>query len=189
MVTPQQRVTYPLALAACSLLLAGCGMFGGEDGDSRDGDSADPANAGKVEPGEEDARDTLASQDVQTLGTDLHIAVHDLVRGAETVELTFSITNTGDDASDLFHTWLGNGPDGGGEVSDVTLVDSANGKVHLVAEDDDGKCVCSTYNTSEKFAPGDSVLYSATFGTPPDGVETMDVRIPNAGTFNNVELS
>lgn len=165
-------------------------MFGGEDDDSGGGGSADPVNAGKVEAGEEEARETLASQDVQTLGTDLHIAVHDLVRGAETVELTFSITNTGDDTSNRFKRWLGQGVDStNGDISDVTLVDSANGKVHLVAEDNDGKCVCSTYSTTGKFASGDSVLYSATFGTPPEDVETMDVRIPNAGTFNNVELS
>ncbi len=171
-----------LVLASSAFLLAGCGFFG-DDG----GGTSDPVNAGQVDPGEEEARETLASQDVNTLGTDLHIAVHELARGDETAELTFSVTNIGDEASDLFHGWLGSGGDS--DVSAVKLVDPTNGKVHLVARDANDACVCSSYIGSESFETEESVLYSATFGAPPEDVETMNVQIPTAGTFNDVELS
>ncbi|RNL86201.1 hypothetical protein [Halostreptopolyspora alba] len=173
-----------LVLVSSALLLSGCGL-GDDDGGGEE--TSEPVNAGKVDPGEEESRETLASQDVNTLGTDLHIAVHELARGGETVELTFSVTNIGDEQSELVHGWLGSGGDR--DVSKVKLVDSTNGKVHLVARDADDACVCSSYDGSETFDPNESILYSATFGAPPEDVETMNVQIPNAGTFNDVELS
>lgn len=173
-----------LVLTSSAFLLAGCGFFGDDGGSD---DTSDPVNAGQVDPGEEEPRETLASQDVNTLETDLHIAVHELARGAETVELTFSVTNIGDNESEIVHGWLGSGGDA--DVSGVKLVDPTNGKVHLVARDANDACVCSTYGGTDSFATDESILYSATFGAPPEDVETMDVQVPTAGTFNDVELS
>ncbi|WP_017622657.1 hypothetical protein [Nocardiopsis chromatogenes] len=186
----RRRIGTALAAGGLAVALTGCSMLGGDDGGGGGSpdEQASPANAGKVDPGEADARETIASQDVTTLGTDLHIAVHSLARGDETVELTFSVTNTGDEESDIFHTWLGAASDQY-NVSGVKLVDSANGKVHLPARDEDGTCVCSTYGGADELGPGDSILYSATYGAPPEDVETMDVKIPTAGSFDNVPLS
>ncbi|MDA2807389.1 hypothetical protein [Nocardiopsis suaedae] len=185
----RRRVATALAAGGLTVVLTGCSMLGGDGGEEAAPEGeASPVNAGKVDPGEAEARETIASQDVATLGTDLHIAVHSLARGEKTVELTFSVTNTGEEESEIFHTWLGAASDEY-NVSGVKLVDSANGKVHLPARDEDGDCVCSTYGGADELGPGDSILYSATYGAPPQDVETMDVKIPTAGSFDNVPLS
>lgn len=183
------------AAGVLALMLAGCSMFGGGDsGDGGDGDGggatdqAQPVNAGKVEPGDAEARETIASQDVAALGTDLHFAVHSLSRGAETVELTFSVTNIGDQDSYNFRDRLGESSNER-NVSGVKLIDSDNGKVHLAARDANDKCVCSDEISGLDLTPEDSVLFSATFGAPPSEVETLDVQMPFAGTFDNVPLS
>ncbi|ASU84892.1 hypothetical protein CDO52_20720 [Nocardiopsis gilva YIM 90087] len=175
-----------MSLTACTLLLTGCGVFGGDDGGSSEA-SKEPVNGGKVDPGDAEARETLASQDISMIGTDLHYAVHELSRGAKTVELTFSVTNIGDEESGIVFSFLGRG--GKEDVSGVKLIDPDNGKVHLPATDSNGDCVCSSYSGSMSFEPDDSVLYSATYGAPPEDVKTMDVSIPNVGTLTDVPLS
>ncbi|WP_017557122.1 fimbrial protein [Nocardiopsis baichengensis] len=178
------------AAGVLALALAGCSMFGGDDEGGEGGEAADqaqPVNAGKVEPGDADARETIASQDVSTLETDLHVALHSLARGGETVELTFSVTNIGDSESDIISNTFS--PGGDRDVSGVKLVDSDNGKVHLVARDADDACVCSGGLRFLALEPDDSILLSATYGAPPSEVETLDVKIPRVGTFDNVPLS
>ncbi|MBB6170769.1 hypothetical protein HNR23_000829 [Nocardiopsis mwathae] len=184
MVFPRNTGISLVSITVGTLLLTGCGMF---DGDGASDAAKEPVNAGKVDPGSADARETLASQDVTMLGTDLHFAVHELSRGAKTVELTFSITNTGDEESDLVHSFLGAG--GKNNASGVKLIDPDNGKLHLAASDAEGNCVCSSYMGTMRFDAGDSVLFSVTYGAPPEDVETMNVSIPNVGTLSNVPLS
>lgn len=179
--------------AALILLTSACGLFGFDDDDTEDtGTSTDeagePPQGGALEPGESEPRETLASQDVNDLGTDLHIAVHELSRGEETAELTFSITNTGDEQSDLMHAFLGRG-DGNQDVSAVELVDTSTGRVHLAARDAEENCVCSRYQGADSFDAGESIFYSATFGAPPEETETMTVRLPMAGSMTDVPLS
>ncbi|WP_344163238.1 hypothetical protein [Nocardiopsis rhodophaea] len=186
MVFPRSTGISLMSLTACTLLLTGCGAFGGDDGGSSDA-SKEPVNGGKVDPGDAEARETLASQDINTLGADLHYAVHELSRGAKTVELTFSVTNIGDEKSDSVFDFLGSG--GKYNTSGVKLIDPDNGKVHLAATDSNGDCVCSSYEGLMEFEPGNSVLFSATYGAPPEDVKTMDVSIPNVGTLTNVPLS
>jgi len=176
------------ALAAATvLLLAGCSSGGDEEGGGAAAGSAEPANGGKVDPGSAEARETIASQDVSTLGTDLHVAVHSLARGAKTVELTFSVTNTGDEASDSLWSAFARHA-GSYDLSGVELVDTANGRLHLTATDDEGACVCSGNLNTVDLDPGDSLLLSATFGAPPEDVESLTVRIPTVGSFDNVPL-
>lgn len=179
-----------LALSA-SLLLGGCGLLDSTDDSENgnggaDGTDSEPVTAGAVDPGEEESRETLASQDINALGVDLHVAVHELARGTETVDLTFSVTNIDDEDSDNPHFWLSVGNEN--NVSGARLVDSDAGTVHLTASDDDGNCVCSHFHGTDEFQPDASIFFSATFGAPPEDVETMDVQIPNAGTFSDVPL-
>lgn len=187
--------TIPLAaLAAAALItLSGCGLLGGQDGgDSGSGAGGDPVNGGKVDPGSAEERKTLASQDVTALGTDMHFAIHELARRGETVELTFSVTNTGDQDSDGMSFWL-NKDETSPDVGGVKLVDPKNAKLHLVArgpgDDEKLQCVCSVYGTSDNIPAKGTVFFSATFGAPPEDVETMNVRMPLAGSFNDVPVS
>lgn len=176
--------------AAFILLTSACGLIGSDDAEDQGSDTdeaGEPVQGGAVDPGESEPRETIASQDVADLETDLHIAVHELSRGAETTELTFSITNTGDDPSALMHSFLARGDSR--DVSAVELVDPSAGRVHLVARDADDNCVCSRYDGADRFEAGESVLYSATFGAPPEETEAMTVRLPMAGSLTDVPLS
>ncbi|GAA3754907.1 hypothetical protein HDA32_004263 [Spinactinospora alkalitolerans] len=190
----KRRGTAAIALASCTLLLAGCGLFGGdpeEEGAEDSGSGGEPVNAGAVDPGEAEPRETLASQDFRDDGSDLHIAVHELARRGETVELTFSVTNTGDTEWDHGGFFSGGNvlSDDKNTVASVELIDARTGRLHLVARDADGACVCSTPGYGFTLGGGDSLLLSATYGAPPEEIETMGVRIPGAGTFNDVPLS
>lgn len=189
----------PIVAAACGLLLAGCGLFGGDSGGSGDNGAAnggengsgaqDPVNGGQVEPGENEPRETLASQDISANGAQLQVAVHELARRGKTVELTMSVTRTDDSGSDPTLTFLTPASTLQSDMSTVELIDPGNAKVHTVARDEDDNCVCSGDVDDIVLSPDDSVLLSATFAAPPDNVETMGVRIPRAGTLNDVPLS
>ncbi|GAA4917453.1 hypothetical protein [Streptomonospora salina] len=198
MASPLRARRLPIIAVVGGLLLTGCGVFGGgvfgggdsgADGGANGGGGQEPVNAGQVEPGDSESRETLASQDIGVDGADLHIAVHELARRGETVELTFSITRTGDSDSDPSLSFLTPSSALQNELSTVELIDSENAKVHPVARDGDGHCVCSGDLNGIVLSPDDSALLSATFAAPPEGVEKMGVRIPRAGTFNDVPLS
>lgn len=190
---PRTPLTAALSLAACSLLLAGCSAVGDDENPEQAPDrSSEPVNGGRVEPGESEPRETLASQDVTDNGADLHIAIHELARRGETVELTFSLTNTDSDDDWSFAGRLAGVNilhEDADTVAAVELVDPVNSKVHLVARDSEDNCVCSDASWGDILEPGDSVLMSATFGAPPEDVSTMTVRMPMAGSLNDVPIS
>lgn len=194
---PRQRTVAALSLIVSAFLLAGCGLLGGGDAGEQSssgggGDGASqPVNGGKVEPGQAEARQTLASQDVTIENADLHVAVHELARRDKLVELTFSVTRT-DDGTDRWQV----GQAFGGPQSDSTLnvsgaelIDTVNAKLHTVALDSERRCVCSGGTANTFLEAGDSVLFSATYAAPPENVEVMGIRIPNVGTLNDVPLS
>ncbi|KIH98001.1 hypothetical protein LP52_15895 [Streptomonospora alba] len=193
MAYPPRAIRIPLVAVVGVLLLTGCGLFGGgengADGGGNAGGAQDPVNAGQVEPGESESRETLASQDISASGADMHIAIHELARRGETVELTLSVTRTNDSGSDPNLAFLTPPSVLDDELSTVELIDPGNAKVHTVARDGDDRCVCSSGLKGITLYPDDSALLSATFAAPPEGVETMGVRIPRAGTFNDVPLS
>ena len=144
----------------------------------------------------------VASRDGQIDGEAVRLEITELVRSGSTTALTFELsvseTRAGEteaDAqiSDIFDDGLGEIDGGKGQdsftVDGVSLVDATNSKRYLVARDSEGVCVCDgdlggTFVESS----GPSAL-SATFGAPPADVESVDVVIPNFGTFKNVPLS
>jgi len=70
----------------------------------------------------------------------------------------------------------------------LQLVDGKNAKVHLVASDGQGQCLCSRGLVGVQISDDAPVLISATFGSPPADVTQVDVRIPGFGTVKNVPV-
>jgi hypothetical protein len=188
---PRQRTAAALSLVVSVFLLAGCGLLG-EQGSTGGGDTtSQPVNGGKVEPGQAEPRQSLASQDITIDNANLHVAVHELARRGRLVELTFSVTRTDDGTDNWQVGQTFGGPQSAStlNVSGVELVDTVNAKLHTVALDGERRCVCSGETANTFLKSGDSVLFSATYAAPPENVEAMGVRIPRVGTFNDVPLS
>ena len=79
-------------------------------------------------------------------------------------------------------------PDDGFYVDGAYLLDTVNKLRYLPARDSEGRCVC-TYAPSSVFVrPGMSQSFDAVFKALPDGVTTVDVVIPRAGTFRVVQV-
>lgn len=135
----------------------------------------------------EEGREPREPRDEVTVrrgGTELVVSVRELVSGGATVELVLRIHNGGDADSPAFAELVGS--DEG--MAAVELVDAANGRVHRVARDASGGCVCSDPDPALVLRPGDTVELSATFAAPPEDVRAMDVRVPLAGTFTGVRV-
>lgn len=191
-----RSVTSALLVAAAAVVVSACGQPAGDDvAPATDGGPAaatSTVNGGVPEPVNTEPRPTLASQDVRIEGYDLHVAVHELSRRDRLAELTFSVTRT----DDKEQNWQVGDTFGGStqsnstlNVSGVELLDTANGKLHTVALDQEGNCVCTGEASGIFLDAGDSVLFSATYAAPPENVSAMGVRIPTVGTFNDVPLS
>jgi hypothetical protein len=78
--------------------------------------------------------------------------------------------------------------DTGFAADGLQLVDGKNSKVHLVASDGNGQCVCSRNLLQARPSAGNPVLISATFAAPPADVKAVDVRVPSFGTVANVPV-
>ncbi len=214
MATPR---TTAVALVAAALTLIATACSGGNPAEAPQGPeaaldhrtdlpegSAPPTGAAEDDPppppvsgdggeetaegdGAEDGRGPREPRDEVTVrrgGTELVVSVRELVGGGATVELVLRIHNGGDADSPAFAELVGS--DEG--MAAVELVDSANGRVHRVARDASGGCVCSDPDPALVLRPGDTVELSATFAAPPEDVGTMDVRVPLAGTFTGVRV-
>ncbi|MFT4294282.1 MAG: hypothetical protein QM582_02590 [Micropruina sp.] len=73
-------------------------------------------------------------------------------------------------------------------VDGVYLIDGVNKLRYLPARDSSGVCVCSRADSSVFLMPGQSYTFSVTFKAIPEGVETVGVSIPIAGTFSKVPV-
>ena len=79
-------------------------------------------------------------------------------------------------------------PNDSSYVDGAYLLDTVNKLRYLPARDSEGRCVC-TYAPSSVFVrPGASQSFDAVFKALPDGVTTVDVVIPRAGTFRGVQV-
>jgi len=78
-------------------------------------------------------------------------------------------------------------PDDNYYVDGVYLLDTVNRLRYLPARDSEGRCVCTYAPSSVFIRPGASQSFDAVFKALPDGVTTIDVVIPRAGTFRGVE--
>jgi hypothetical protein len=70
-------------------------------------------------------------------------------------------------------------------VDGISVIDPQNGRRHTVARTPDGACVCS--DRLGDLAEEQTI--SATFAAPPPDVESIDVVVPQFGTFTDVPLA
>lgn len=79
-------------------------------------------------------------------------------------------------------------PEDGAYVDGVYLLDTVNRLRYLPARDAEGTCVCTYAPSSVFIRAGASQSFDAVFKAVPDGVATIDVVIPRAGTFRSVPV-
>ncbi|MFI7462313.1 hypothetical protein [Nonomuraea sp. NPDC049646] len=129
----------------------------------------------------------LAGREGSVEGRRFRIDVVQLVRRDRFVNLTFTLALTGGDGWQV-HNAFSAVPQANPTIDGVYLIDTVNAKKHLVALDSAGGCVCSR-TKDLTLNPGDTAVFSATFAAPPEGVKSLDVHIPHAGTLADVPLS
>ncbi|MFW6639034.1 hypothetical protein ACOALZ_03230 [Nocardiopsis algeriensis] len=210
MATPRKPLT-ALAAAALALALVSCSSDGpgnspghGQEAEALrpDGSEPVPPTAPEEEPdrepppsaapspAEEPAPDAdRGSETVVLHGARLEVVVQELVRSGETAELTLVLSNSGQSNSPTMEEMFGGTEEGRADLSSVELVDSVSGKVHKVARDEQGACVCSRLDPHLSLWPGDRIRVSATFRAPSEDVARVDVRVPFAGTFSGVPVA
>jgi hypothetical protein len=71
----------------------------------------------------------------------------------------------------------------------VSLVDPDAAKRYLVARDDGGGCLCTSFFGGLTVEPGATGLLRAYFAAPPPQVSTMTVEVSNVGAFPDVPVS
>jgi hypothetical protein len=71
----------------------------------------------------------------------------------------------------------------------VSLVDPDAAKRYLVARDDKGGCLCTSFFGGLTVSPGATGLLRAYFAAPPPEVRTVTVEVSNVGAFPDVLVS
>lgn len=204
----------PVALLVAALLIAGCGLTGegeapertseevaaqasdAETGETSDADSAEASDA----EGAEVPSGPLATRRGQIDGEAVILELTELKRSGDTTALNIRLgvpretdSSIGAQVSQTFDDGIGELDDGdGGDSSTldgISLIDSQNRQRYLVARDANGTCVCDGNLSSAFIEFKAPVVLSATFGAPPEDVDTVDVVIPQFGTFKDVPLS
>ena len=70
----------------------------------------------------------------------------------------------------------------------VFIVDAVNKRRYLAARDDQGVCLCTSVDRFESLGGNRSKVFSAIYRAIPDGVDTVAVTVPGAGTFTGVPV-
>lgn len=196
---------------ATLLVVGGCG--GDEEEPTSTSSAAETtASEEEVTTTEEESTDTteeeppeepeeLASRRANISGSAIELSIVELARSGETTDLTISLSFADEEDSSSGAQIAGTFDDGNSQeverdpgagarsLDGITLLDGVNKQLYLVARDESGQCVCDV-NLSQTFIdPGAPTVLSATFGAPPEDVESIDVMIPNFGTFRDVPIS
>ncbi|MDT0327480.1 hypothetical protein [Nocardiopsis lambiniae] len=114
------------------------------------------------------------------------------VDGADIVVIVGPVERTGDELVDLtvtVHVVSGYAVATAlvGPLDESELIDTEHHRVHRVARDRDGVCLCSRVEEAPLSMDHVMVL-SATFAAPPREVTEMNVRLPLGGTFTGVPV-
>jgi len=110
----------------------------------------------------------------------------------DTVEVRFTITNTGDTAT--YEPWTTLADDTLGDstydVAGATLVDLPADRKYLTLIDSDKVCLCSTFDATGGGAipPGGSSDMYAQFPAPPQSTTTIDFGLPGFTPVNGLEI-
>jgi hypothetical protein len=127
-------------------------------------------------------------------GSSIELQLHPVLRNGSTAHVNLVLTT---DASKEDRIQLvGLFSDGDSRASDRTswaadgiqLVDGKNAKLHLVASDGDGQCLCSRNLVATFLEAGAPLVISATFAAPAADVADVDVRIPGFGVVRGVPV-
>jgi hypothetical protein len=193
-----------VAVAAALMLVAGCG--GGDDQKAAATPTPTEAAAGTASTATPTPTPTVATGPVaqgegSADGGRFVFLITDLKRSGPTVVLNATVSLAGDSRSDsiqvsdifsdgLFEELEDSDANEEGDVFDgVALIDPEGRKKYLVARESTGRCVCSN-NLSSAFVEEDApVNLQATLAAPPEGVDTVDVVVPNVKTFTGVPLA
>lgn len=206
--------THIQAFAAVFLLAvgtAGCGLSKGNDDSARastnaseteEADTTDRSTTDEPTGTRTDPDQALARREASVAGEPIVLEVVQLERSGDTTALTFrlsaeagagEVSAIGAQVSQTFDDGVGEVAQGsGGDTSTldgISLIDTENRQRYLVARDSEGVCVCDGALGSRFIEAGAPVLMSATFGAPPEDVSSVDLVIPQFGTFKDVPLS
>jgi hypothetical protein len=193
-----------LAVAAALMLVAGCG--GDDDQKASTTPAPTETAAGTAATATPTATAVVATGPVaqgegSADGGRFVFLITDLKRSGPTVVLNATVSLAGDSPDDsiqvsstfsdgLFEELEDSDANEEGDVFDgVALIDPEGRKKYLVARDSTGRCVCSN-DLSAAFVGEDTpVNLQATLAAPPEGVNTVDVVVPNVKTFTGVSLA
>ena len=199
-------LTILLALSGCTLPGFGAGQSSAPP--STGASSASPGQQPTASPSSTPTATplpVLASRDINSDGTPATITLNEVVVRNGATSITWTLTNNraaevGSLGIQMTAGFFGDGkiatvPGTNQQVSDdqyyvdgAYLLDTQNRLRYLPARDSEGHCVC-TYAPSSVFVrPAASVQFDSVFKALPDGVTTIDVVIPHAGTFRSVPV-
>ncbi|WP_159624850.1 hypothetical protein [Actinomyces sp. zg296] len=147
--------------------------------------------------------DTRATSDQ---GTPLTVTLNAVTVSGSVTTVVFSATNNGKggssrwQVSDFFSDGERKYPiDSAGHKSEnwgksdntdgVYITDTTNQKVYRTAYDTSGGCLCSGNLSPAFVSEGRTLVFQTSFAALPEGVSTVDVSIPGAGTFSNVKVT
>jgi hypothetical protein len=74
------------------------------------------------------------------------------------------------------------------DVSGVTLVDHRNRKRYLTLLDEDGFCLCTSFDHLDSLAEDTAFVHSAQFPAPPADVRRVSVAVPRFRIIDGVPL-
>lgn len=131
-------------------------------------------------------------------GNGMEVSLNSVTVNADLMTVTFSARSDSAESWMLGNYFYAGNPDegkldktleaGAGIVDGVYVLDAAAKKRYLPARDKDGHCVCSSLG-AQVIGAGSDVVLEAVFAAPPDSTTTVDVSIPNVGTFAKVPVT
>jgi len=120
----------------------------------------------------------------------LRLDIHSVKRlSGDTVEVRFSITNTGDVATLEPYTELGDETVNSGtyDVGGLALLDRPNDKKYLTLYDTEKVCLC-TGDNNVAIAPGQTLPAYADVTAPPASVSTIDLSMPGFAPIAGLKI-
>jgi hypothetical protein len=165
----------------------------GDEGDEDDDETGADRGSGEVLG---TAQAELRANATDDRAVPLRIDVTRLERTGDLVELTLRVTNEAEVPSDgdegpQFSAdtrfGAGFGVDARYDTSAIGLVDAEQQMMYLPAYDAENVCLCSSAN-DVKVEPGESLTIEATYGGVPEGLEEVDVRIPDVPMISGVPI-
>lgn len=120
----------------------------------------------------------------------LRLDIHSVKRlSGDTVEVRFSITNTGDVATFKPYNELGDTSVNGGtsDVGGMALLDRPNDKKYLTLYDTKDVCLC-TGDNNVAIGPGQALPAYADVTAPPASVSTVDLSMPGFAPIAGLKI-